>query len=183
MPAHQKYSWKKIEDDIFSDDRPLDYKEVSEKWNVPVYLVKRRSKRLGWEERKQSINALVDDERRKNILENNLDRVTRIDRAVLALSEALLADASRSFKILTEINKTENVPTSANQLIGYGRAASIAADLARYHHGDLGVALNTLVEAGIIPEDVTPQVLITIEESEINLSRELQKVFSGRVPD
>ena len=184
MPARQKYPWAEIEADIFSDNRPLDYKEIARKWNIPLDRVRTRSNRERWKERKQGVQLLVREERKKNVRENCLGQVFGIDMVSLDVAEALLTEvSSRLEDTRRRRERGEESGLRCSDLVALGRVATMASELARYHHGDLGTALNTLVEAGIIPEKIVPQILFALDESETNLSESLKRAFFGRIPD
>lgn len=184
MVAPRKYPWSEVEAQIFSDDRPLDYQEISQKWNIPVDRVRARANRDGWREKKQSVQSLVAKERKKNIHENCLDKVFRADVATLNIAEMLLSEVEgRLTDARIRRERGDDFEMRASDILSLARTTAAAAELNRYHHGDIGIALNTLIECGILPEDLLPQVLMAIEESEVRLAETLKMAFQGRLPD
>ena len=56
-------------------------------------------------------------------------------------------------------------------------------DMLETHRGDTANALKELIVDGIIPSDIVPQILDIMERSNESLSIELNKAFTGRIPD
>lgn len=184
MPARRKYPWDEIEAEIFTDDRPLNYKEIAQKWSIPIDRVRARSNREKWKEKKQSAQSLVVEERKKNIHENCLEKVFRADIATLNIAEMLLNEiAARLINVQKRREWDEDSVLRASDLLSLARTTEIAVGLGRYHHGDLGMALNVLIDGGILPREILPQVLMAVEESEVKLEETLRKAFQGRLPD
>lgn len=184
MPARQKYPWAEIEAEIFSDNRPLNYKEIARKWNVPLDRVRTRSNRQGWKERKEAVGSLVREERTENIRQNCLAQVKRIDRMSLNIVERLLAEVnSRLEESRKRRERGEESGLRCSDLIALGKVVTISLEMGKYRHGDIGHALDVLVEAGIVPEEIQPQIVVAIDQMEMALSEHLKKAFSGRIPD
>lgn len=185
MAGHRKYPWDEIEAEVFADDRPVDYKQISQKWNIPIDRVRVRSTRKGWNQKKEGVQALVREERKQNIQQTCLDKVFRADVAILEISEMLLGEvASRLTEARERRNRGEDSDLRATDLLSLARSTAVAAELGRgYHHGDVGMALSVLVDGGILPQEIVPQTLTAIEESEKKLAVALKKAFQGRIPD
>lgn len=105
------------------------------------------------------VNAQVE----QKVVSESSDRIANIKNLALDTIEQCLSDPEESMR---------------NRL----NAARLAQNLTSAK-GDIGCAIDTFVEAGLMPDEYAPQLISVLEETEATLKDGVRKVFMGNIPD
>ncbi|NEQ64468.1 MAG: hypothetical protein F6K21_03000 [Symploca sp. SIO2D2] len=178
MPRQSKHNWKAIEETILHNEEPLNYKEIAAKYEVPYDQLRQRASKHKWRSRHEEFLAQVRQERERRQFEDLSDDFYKIDKAVVKITEALLLQVQR---ILKEAQKSE--PMKTQELKQLTDTVAKIREINDFSHGDIAIALKHLVVHNIIPDDIVPQVVDSLRQSEELLKDSLSKAFQGRIPD
>lgn len=176
MPA-PKYDWKRIEAEVLRNEFSFDYDAIADKYDIPRQLIYNRACQHKWRERHREFLIELKKQRDRDRIAEISQTYSKLDNAALKILEGLLRQVSlhlidaqkESRKI--EPEQIGRLTTSFRQLM----------DVLKSSKGDTAVALTQLVNNGIMPPDLVPQILGILEQNDINTSEQLTTAFQGRV--
>ncbi len=170
-----KYDWKAIEKYVRDTGR-VDYSELSSMFGVPRDSLRQRARKNRWKEEiaSQSVEAMSELEFR-HPLSPRSSSWDRVDRKVADICWVLLD------KI--QLHLEDDEPMGSSEIQKLSQAAQTLAMLARSAKGDIGCAIDTFAEAGLMPDEYAPQLVSVLEETEATLKDGVRKVFMGNIPD
>lgn len=170
-----KYDWKAIEKYIRDTGR-VDYSELSSVFGVPKDSLRQRARKHRWKEEiaSRSADAMSELEVRHPLSAKN-SSWDRIDRKIADACTVLIE------QIQLHMEDVEQMGTS--EIHKLSQAIQTLATLSRSAKGDIGCAIDTFVEAGLMPDEYAPQLTSVLEETEATLKNGVRKVFMGNIPD
>lgn len=175
MARPTKYPWAEVERRfVEAQGEPPTLAVLAEEFDIPYREVRRRSSIYNWAEKRDNYETRMKQSRQAVQIQDYADRFRRIDAGTVALCEALLKTIS------DYVRSGELKPHEISQISGSLKTLYSISQDAR---GEIGIALTTLAERGIIPHDVLPQVANLLQQGEQTLSDSLYSIFRGDCPD
>ena len=174
MPA-KRYNWEVIEGDVLRREQPFDYQQVAKEYDVPYKQLKNRGSKHNWRSRHNEFLRKVNREKDKRQIKEYGDSFSRVNRAIIKLTEALLALAQRKVKKAQD----EGDEIKMLDLKHLADVLGKLQDIHKNSHGDTAIALNYMVQNNLIPLDYVPQIQSILEESDNQSMYRLGQVFKG----
>lgn len=175
MARPSKYPWAEVERRfVEAEGEPPTLAALAEEYSIPYAEVRRRSMLCKWSYKRDNYETRMQQSRQAVQIQDYADRFRRIDTGTVALCEALLK------RIGDHVRSDELKPSEIAQISSSLRTLYSLSQDAR---GEIGVALTTLAERGIIDHDVLPQIADILQQGEQALSESLYSIFRGDCPD
>lgn len=188
MAPPSKYDWETIERYVRTTGK-VDYQELEKLFGVPSNSLRGRAKKYKWKLALAQNAVRVEAEPRASAIEEVRRSISlqdsawgRIDKSAGRICEALLRHVSLNVTRSIDQNGNE-IPLAPADLQKLVQATQSIVMLARSVKGDIGCALDTFTEAGLLPEDYAPQLAEVLDRTEQTLKEGVQNVFLGRMPD
>lgn len=165
----RKYDWRVLKDDFIEGDRDRTLKQFSEHTGVPYDLIKRQSSREDWiaeRDRFHSRIAAARDGRRAKALTRDL---AKLDDEIVGASTYLIQQISAQLRRGDELRSID--------CQNYAQAIKTIQEVTRSSRGDMGDALVTLVNSGVISPVLVPHILDAYSVSEIEVREKIEGIL------
>lgn len=165
----KKYDWTVLKSEFVEGDRDRTLKDFSEHTGVPYDLIKRQSGREDWiadRDRFHSRLAATRDGRRARSLTRDL---VKLDDEIIGASTYLIQQIS------TQLRRGEEL--RSRDCENYASAIKTLQEVTRASRGDMGDALVTLVNNGVISPVLVPHILDAYSESEIEVREKIEGIL------
>lgn len=166
------YDWTILQQEFIEGDRGRGLKEFATAKGIPYQTVRLKASRDHWMERRDKFHAKLEAAktgRRARLLSRDLAVIDdEIVRASQRLIESINTDLAAPGLQLRSVD-----------CLNYANAIKSVQDTVAATRGDVGNALVTLVNRGIIHPQVVPFILDAFTESEIEVTEKISGLLHG----
>lgn len=166
--------WNDLKQRFIEGDPDQTLKDFAETVNVPYDLIRRQSGRDSWiaaRDRFQSRLAAARDGRRARALSRDL---AKLDDEIVGASTYLINQIS------SQLRRGEELRSSDCE--NYAHAIRTIQEVTRASRGNMGDALVTLVNSGVISPTLVPYILNAYSDAEIKVREKIEGILKIGAP-
>lgn len=176
MPA-PKYDWVRIEEEATRTEGKIPYDYLAEKYNVPKDNLYKRAYEYNWNERHEKFLRDLAEQRDRDRIAAISETYNKLDKFGLKVLEGLFRHITLNIHEADQRQEKLQPEELGKLTTSYRQLMSVLKD----SKGDTAIALNHLIDTGIIPPDFVPQISGVLEDGDSHTAERLTAIFRGRV--
>ena len=167
--AKKNQNWKAIEIEYLHSPEKLSLKDIADKYGVNYGTLTNRAARENWRQMRENLESKIAFQNHQEMLSQRQQFVSGINRCAGLLLQQIEVICGRSEGLSSR--EIAAIASSLKQL------KEINSD------SDLGKSLANLIDNGVIPPNLYPQILETLDNQETQLLNKMGNIFRSNCPD